>query len=73
MELRFGDISEARKIYRKAVQCSTDSPQTIIQRFLNFESVHGATNDSVVILRMLHFFNDAFLFLLAISLAYFSI
>ncbi|KAL5260457.1 hypothetical protein ACHWQZ_G010555 [Mnemiopsis leidyi] len=41
MELRFGEVSEARKIYQKAVQCSTDSPQLIIQQFLNFESVHG--------------------------------
>ena len=41
LELRFGTVDNTRKIFQKAMQCSTDDPDLVLQKFLEFEVVHG--------------------------------
>ena len=43
MEQRYGGAEDTRRVFQKAIQCSTDNTELILQNFLHFESVHGKT------------------------------
>ena len=41
LEIRFGTVEDARRVYQKAIQCTTDNTQSLLDNFLLFESIHG--------------------------------
>ena len=41
LEQRYGEVEDVRRVFQRAIQCSTDNTELILQRFLHFESVYG--------------------------------